>query len=376
MRAQSPREEIRHLEIQLNGPDLPARIRAARRLDEIALGSPPDSRERALAANALNARLLAERDAPLRQELERMVSGLRGANVPRAPGPAEARRQETAEPRLSERIAGAVASRILGPLALVPRTAGCASDWTYEGSVMEGETGLVREFTEELVRGETTVEGRVRRIVAWGQANLPHYHGDYSPSVYDAGHAGESSADPTEVSIRDVFQERVVGCHLAVFTLVTMLRSIGIRADYVRSESIGAGEDGHGIMHIPEIDRYVHGDGVCLSNLVPTELLIQTRENIVAYYDEYLNIDPYNPPESFGPVSDEFRSHVHSGGFLRRDGDSLFIEGGVVHAGYEETEFPRLQAMFPDYEITPGPPRPDGFGTTFTTRRVPITPLE
>jgi hypothetical protein len=398
MRAPSPLERIRRLETDLNASEQATRLQAARRIHEIGMANAAGSQIRNQAIGLFSSRLAAEPGGRVRQQLESMLGELRGEESERRiePGAVPSRtppavlpvrgeslreetesggrphgeREESAAGRLLRRAGGAAVSRALGPIGIVAASlSGCAV--TFEDSVMYGETGLVREFTEDLTRNDTTVEQRVRTIVGWGQRNLPHFHGDYMLSVY-----GDNADSVENVSIRDVFRERVVGCHHAVFALVTMLRSIGIQADYIRSESIGAGADGHGIMYIPEIDRYVHGDDICMMNLVPTELTIRTRENLIAYYNEYLSVDPNNPPASLGPASDAFWSQVHSGGFLRRDGNSLFIEGGVVHAGYEETEFPRLQAMFPEFEITPGPARSDGLGTTFTTRRVPIIPLE
>jgi hypothetical protein len=231
-------------------------------------------------------------------------------------------------------------------------------------SQMSKEVHKVSSLTGELTKNDYTAEDALRMIVEWGQKNLFHYHDDFMPvDTY-----GTDSVIQTwhDVSIEDVFRERAVGCHLTTFVLTTMLRSIGIDADYVLSQSFGpeVTDPGHGILHIPEIDKYVHGDSVCLGSVRPTERIIIDGELLFGV----LKNDPL--------AMEAFKGDIHCGGFLKREGNSLYIGQGMIHRGYEDTELIRLQKMLPGYNPQLEELYNYGLGTGFTTDKVPIEELK
>jgi hypothetical protein len=362
MRSPNPVENIREIESNFNNSEPSERLRAASRIFNIGEAAPSGSRIREAATAALLRGFNQENDEELRGEFRSMLQDLGHTGGGLEPAPLQNRMD--AVPRrvdgegLAQRameFAGTALVRAtlrrLSPLALIPLTSSCAPQWPYEDSRMFNETHLVRDFTENLVSDCETDYERLVEIIRWGQANLPHFHGRYGGELYGSDDANVT--DPTNVSVRDVFRERVVGCHLAVYTLATMLRSVGIDATYMRTEDFEGLDEGHGILYVPEFERYVHGDRVCLTNLLPTEDIIQTEE---------------------GLSTQEYMENSHSGGLLRRDGNHLFIEGGVVHAGYEDTEFQRLRQMFPMFEFTVT--RRDDFGSWYTTNRARIEPLD
>lgn len=230
-------------------------------------------------------------------------------------------------------------------------------------SPMAEEIYKVRPYTEELTRNDRTTQDKVRRIVEWGQTNLFHYNEEYlMQDTYEVASVRETFSS---INIEDIFRERAVGCHLAVFTLVTMLRSIDVDADYIRSESLcpDTNEPGHGILYIPEIERYVHGDRLIIHNVWRTESIIVDRELQIS--------NERDEPEALEAIY----GSTHSGGFLQREEGTLYIDG-VVHAGFEDTEFQRLRRMFFEYNLRLTEVMPSGFGTRFVSDRVPIQTLE
>jgi hypothetical protein len=234
----------------------------------------------------------------------------------------------------------------------------------YELSPMSKEVHKVSSLTGELTKDDYTTEDALRTIVEWGQKNLFHYHDNFMPA--DAYGTDSIIQIMSDASIEDVFRERAVGCHLTTFVLATMLRSIGIDADYVQSGSFGPEvvSPGHGILHIPEIDKYVHGDSVCLGNVRPTERVIIDRELLFGV----LKDDPL--------AMEEYKGNIHCGGFLKREGNSLYIGQGMIHRGFEDTELIRLQEMLPEYNPQLEELHNYGFGTGFTTDKVPIEELK
>jgi len=254
---------------------------------------------------------------------------------------------------------------LIGTLGLVSALANgsCGGEISaYDASPMANETHKVKGFTEKLTTNDRTIEEKVKRVVEWGQKNLFHYDEQFDFETYGQTY---ETYDPSKISIEDIFRERAVGCHDTVFTLATMLRSIDIDADYVRSESFGPNVEspGHGILYVPEIERYVHGDAICLLNTSNTDAMILDRETET----KALIGDK--------PTRERLYNKTHCGGHLKREGRALYIQNGVVHAGFEGTEFPRLQKMLVEYRPQLTEPAPNGFGTKFVTKKVPIEQL-
>lgn len=360
-------DQIRTLEEQLDNPNPETRLRAATRIFEIGNNSTENSRIRSLSIDVLTQAHTDEVDGHNREQIEDMLNRLENREArsrPLGAVPVRTEQDVVHEPEqstgrrvLRETILRGLSRMI--PISLLTAP-GCAVTTNYDDSVMAQELDRVREFTQNLTRNDETTEERVLSVVRWAQTNLPHYGDGYMSDVY--GGDGVHEADYMDISIEDVFRERVVGCHLTAFTMITMLRSIDIDAEYVRSEDLGI-RPNHGIMYVPELDRYVHGDTVCMRNILPTEIILQERDVLIALKS--------SDPEAL----EEFRTHYHCGGHLHREGDSIYLQA-VVHAGYEEQELQRLREMFPEFDLRLGEPREDGFGTDLISARVPIRQLD
>ncbi len=365
----SPIEQIRNLSDSLNNPNSSVRLRAINRIFNIGEAAGQGSRIRQVAIDALVRGYQNEQNVDIRDRIRTALNSLgfeiqeeqRELNevVPSRSETRSTARDATtvstwhAISRTVQRSATSAILQGIVPIAILSSLSGCSSTWDYEDSVMYGETHLVREYTENLTRDCETDWERVMTIVHWGQANLPHYSSEYTAEIYQTEVTERGAANPMDVSIRDVFRERVVGCHLAVFTIATMLRSVGIDAEYVRSNDLGIGERGHGLLYIPQFEQYVHGDRIL--NLFPTEDIFESQDEL-------------------GTRS--YAGNAYSVGFLRRDGEYLFIDDGVIRAGHEESELLRLQQAFPEYNLQLSDPHPSGVGTTFVSGRIRIETLD
>lgn len=72
-------------------------------------------------------------------------------------------------------------------------------------------------------------------------------------------------------SISRIFEERIVGCHETAMILVSMFRTLNIPAIYIGIEDdlevVGGGKiQGHGVIYLPTLNKYIHGDHVVLAS--------------------------------------------------------------------------------------------------------------
>jgi len=182
-------------------------------------------------------------------------------------------------------LGGGIGSLVLG--GVLGSSTGCAcSDVWYENSRMVNELNKVYPLTKEITKSSSSVEGAVEAVIQWSEKNFFHYYKELEEN-YGVGVYGANDVDDylnnvlLNLSVEDVFRERAVGCHLATFVMATMLRSIGISAEHIK-ESAGEfrSSTGHGVLYIPKIDKYVHGDLIADLVGTPAVQIMQTEDEL------------------------------------------------------------------------------------------------
>jgi hypothetical protein len=161
-----------------------------------------------------------------------------------------------------------------------------------------------------LAQDAVTQEKAVSLIAVWMQQNFFHAVDGYGWEVYLDGRAPSTSGPVAfPLSIERIYVERVVGCHEPTIMLEGMLHSLNIPAVRLMVH-------GHGVLYLPSLDRYIHGDHVANYTDAPYGLLLLTPEEFRPYAEDVswifqIYMDKYQSPMLSVP--------------LKRDGDYLYL---------------------------------------------------
>lgn len=158
-------------------------------------------------------------------------------------------------------------------------------------------------LTYDLIKGESKNDA-IRTILAWSMKNFFHYYSSeekYHKSVEGNEEWGcwviykecctavedlhdccvELASGPRcKPDIEELFEERAGGCHFASGLVISMLRSINIPSVYMLETDIINSEttQAHGVIYIPEIGRYIHGDLIADLKVAPPDSILMTKE--------------------------------------------------------------------------------------------------
>ena len=133
-----------------------------------------------------------------------------------------------------------------------------------------------------LVQGETTQEEAAASIVVWMQQNFFHaYAPGYDWNVYLDGREPrtDGGAVAYPLSIERIYEERVAGCHEPTILMEGMFHSLNIPAVRLTMH-------GHGVLYLPTLDRYIHGDHVVTYHDAPAGMLLLTAEEILPFAED------------------------------------------------------------------------------------------
>jgi hypothetical protein len=166
-------------------------------------------------------------------------------------------------------------------------------------------------LAKRLIGDAASHSDAIAALVVWMQQNFFHAYEDYPWDVYLDGRPPRSGAGPAAfpLSLERIYDERVVGCHEPVIMLEGMLHSLNIPA-------VRLSVHGHGVLYLPTLDRYIHGDHVANYTATPPGVMFLTHEEFRPYAEDVawifqIYFDKYDPPITSVP--------------LHRDGDVLYI---------------------------------------------------
>jgi len=241
----------------------------------------------------------------------------------------------------------------------------------YESSRIAKGIDKVAPLTEEITKDAESIEDAILSIIQWTQKNFFHfYENERKGEIYGFGVYGADDVRDyvygilPNLPIEDVFRERAVGCHSITAIQVTMLRSIGILANYTDIIEKHKGQKGiHGVLYLKELDKFAHGDLVSTLPTTPAEKLVQPWEEIFHF--------TRMPEEEYRIYKDELRKQMYTR--LQRHGNNLYIEGYLKSSGNEE-DFYQMSTLVPEYELELHPINVTDL-RLITSREVPIREL-
>jgi hypothetical protein len=160
----------------------------------------------------------------------------------------------------------------------------------------------------------TTQEEAAALLVVWMQQNFFHaYAPGYGWEVYLDGREPRTDSGPVAypTSIERIYEERVSGCHEPTILLEGMLHSLSVPAVRLMVH-------GHGVLYLPTLDRYVHGDHVVAYTDAPPGMLLLTADEFCPFAEDEGWIYAVVYPDKY---QSPFKSMP-----LWRDGNSLYIQ--------------------------------------------------
>lgn len=232
------------------------------------------------------------------------------------------------------------------------------------GEIIEQAHLLQFSIAHDLIEGRTSHSDAIATLTVWIQHSFFHAYDDYPWDVYLDGREPLDTGGPVAypTSLMRVYEERVVGCHEPSIMLEGMLHSLNIPA-------LRLNVHGHGVVYLPTLDRYVHGDHMAMYTAAPPGTLLLTPDEFRPYAEDVAWIfqiffDKYQPPLPSIP--------------LKREGDALYIharnlinrpEMTCVEIGSEDWAW--LSSQLSIYNIFY-----DTVNCELTSDRVPIQTLE
>lgn len=221
-------------------------------------------------------------------------------------------------------------------------------------------------LARRLAEGETNQQDAVAAMVVWLQQNFFHaISPGYAWDVYLDGQAPREGPGQVAfpLNLERVYEERVSGCHEPTLILEGMAHSLNIPA-------VRLSIHGHGVLYLPTMERFIHGDHVVAYTDAPFGSLLLTYDQILPFAQDETNI--YNIYYETIYVT-PFRSMP-----LWRDGEYLYIENDRVrHPGesvcisIDDDEWQRISEQLSAYHLTY-----DTVNCVLSSDRIPILTLD
>lgn len=193
-------------------------------------------------------------------------------------------------------------------------------------------------MTAGITSGTHNDREKVERVSEWVANNFFHYNEYFGFEDYGV----DSSWEVFQLPIETIFAERGVGCHLASAVTILMLEAIGIDATYLNEDGGDVSATwGHGVVFIPSINRYIHGDALAIQACLPGYEFLMTQEELATLYTS----SPPGIGSFHAYVKDKYRYKVG----VERDDDCLFISGCTL-VGATDTQIDTLRHVCSEYQ--------------------------
>lgn len=238
------------------------------------------------------------------------------------------------------------------------------SGYPMDNRVIEDAHYKQFNLARHLAQGATTQEEAVAQIVVWMQQNFFHAVEGYGWEVYLDGRQPRADGGPVAypLSLERIYEERVIGCHEPTILLEGMLHSLNIPAVRLKVH-------GHGVLYLPTLDRYIHGDHVANYTDPPPGVLLLTPDEFRPYAEDVAMI--------FQIYLDKYRCPLVSMP-LTREGDYLTVQASRLHnypdlscIVVSDEDWARLSQQLAAYNI-----QYDTVSCELSSDRVPILTLD
>jgi len=133
--------------------------------------------------------------------------------------------------------------------------------------------GLFKSFLLAKNLKRDTTENTIKSIITWYEHNFLHAYANWDWSVYNGEYCEEAHCQPA--SLESHFRQRITGCQDTVRSLRDILASINIPAVAIR---FSPGE--HGVLYLPTINKFIHGDHVTDSALIRPDFFLLDGNSI------------------------------------------------------------------------------------------------
>lgn len=192
----------------------------------------------------------------------------------------------------------------------------------------------ISSLAEAITVGANSDYEKVVKLVDWEMKNFFHAGGLWGWDTY------EGYTNILSLPIKELFKERIVGCHQAANILVSLLNSLNIPAEKIVIEN-------HGVVYLSSLDKYVHGDYIANLVSVPAEQLIMTEEELNGYAYSQEGYKAFQKLVKYDEALGEWVNIVH----LKRKENSLYIEGYLAKDYYEQDYLNYLENKLSKYNI-------------------------
>ena len=156
----------------------------------------------------------------------------------------------------------------------------------------------ISSLAEAITAGANSDYEKVVKLVDWEMKNFFHAGGLWGWDTY------EGYTNILSLPIKELFKERIVGCHQAANILVSLLNSINIPAEKIVVEN-------HGVVYLSSLNKYVHGDYIANLVSVPAEQLIMTEEELNSYAYSQEGYKAFQKLVKYDEVLGEWVNIVH-----------------------------------------------------------------
>jgi len=201
------------------------------------------------------------------------------------------------------------------------------------------DEGIIKLFLLSKTLLKTNETLTIEEIVKWNMKNFFHAYYDYGWEVYGCA-GGSFWAEDCVYTLESTFEQRVTGCHEPALIVELMLRSINIPA-------VTLSILGHGVVYLPTIDRYIHGDNVADFVTVPAKDLLLTKEEI----ENIIKLGPNGDYDSIIRAKHPSPYHFYTNIELHRKDSSLFLETDSVCTSIPEEDWKNIKNQVPEYNI-------------------------
>ncbi len=150
-------------------------------------------------------------------------------------------------------------------------------DYPVPNSMIEEAHFEQYRLAQQLVKGAKNQKEAVENAVLWFEKNFFHAQEDYGWEKYLDGRAPNQTGPAAfPLSVRRMYEERIIGCHEPTIMLEGLFHNLNIPA-------MRLWVHGHGVLYLPTFNRYIHGDHVANYAEAPAGISVMTPTEFLPY---------------------------------------------------------------------------------------------
>jgi hypothetical protein len=169
-------------------------------------------------------------------------------------------------------------------------------------------------LAKDLIEDSENQLQATEKIIGWVEKNFLHAQVGWGwEETYGY------SRDLIRPTLEELFRERIGDCQTTTVIVPAMLRSINIPAYQIS-------QGGHGVVYMPSLDLYIHGDFIADYAAIPASDLLMTRDELLGWTLSERDYLAFN--------DDIYHNRTQYNLKLKREGNFLYIDGAFVYDLY------------------------------------------